>query len=262
MEEPDIYVIAGVCPLYSDSKGHCSFTVPPHPLVPVPVYGDQSPLRAISFSTGAFASSEAKLFRSMMIVAVVQGVVEMTDSVLGCHVFSGPCAFLLDPGAGVLLKRVHSSDAVVVDMELRTSSSSSSPNIVSSMGCVVIDKCHRFSWPHLSFHVDVFSLTSSVSLPQMTSDRSVECTIFVSGEGDVSIGASQEAIAPGTVTMRQTNVDSPHYCIHPSSQCLGARVLFRIQPAVAPVAPPNYDMNEKMDYARGAFFKPVARVEV
>jgi hypothetical protein len=260
MEEPELYLVANACSTCTDVIGsHTLLTVPPHPLVPVQLYGGRSLTESIFCTTGLFATSEPKLYLNVVTIVVVRGCVLISDSLLGRCEFEAPCSVLLDPSSGVLLRREHSADAVVVDINMRCPSISSAPTLFVSRASAHADECSRFSWPRLQLWIDVFSLTSPATLPaQEYADK--ECTIFIAGDADVRVGSTVEQVSTTSVSFRTTKRDAPLYCITPSSYCLGVRLSFA--DAKEAVAKSTENISAKEDYCRGFYFKPVAVVDV
>ncbi|CUG87886.1 Hypothetical protein, putative [Bodo saltans] len=262
MEKPELYVVASGCPKFSTIDGrHSCYVVPPHPLVPVPLYSEVSPIQSITHSIGENPCRIPQLFRGMKVIAIARGVVEVTDSVLGRNTFCAPAAFLVDSSTGVLLQIDQSADAIVVQIEIAVTSSSSSPKLlVPVVGGT--SECSQFHWPGLPLVVDVLTLNpqTSVTLPGNL-DGVVECTVFADGFGRVGAGVTEEYFSPGSVAYRNIHPQSPCLTVQSKELVFGARVTFgNIEAGARQVS--TVPVTEKLDYNKGLFFKPISRVDV
>jgi hypothetical protein len=262
MENPELYVVVSGCPTYSTPDGghHCC-VVPPEAAVPVPLYSEMSPVRAITHSAGQYPCQAPRLVVGMSIICVARGTVEITDSVLSRHIFIAPTAFLVDAAAGVLLQRDQSADAIVVEIDLALGSTLTSPKLVTAVSAA--GNIGQFRWPELPIVVDVISFGANTAVSLGASDLptcSVECTVFGSGSGSVSAGSTEEQFYSGTVVYRNINPQSPDLTIQCRDVSYGVRVAFgSIEGRLrrSSIKPP-----EKVGYHKGQYFKPISCVDV
>lgn len=257
MEDPELYVVASACPQYSTADGaHSRFVVPPHPLVPVQLYGDSTPLRSISYIVGEYSGREPRLYRSTTLVCVVRGAVTLSDSVSGRRVFEAPCSLLLEPGTGVLLQREHTGNAVVFDMDFSFESSSSTPQISSFAG-----SC--FAPPNFPVCVELLDVDAPRTLRgSQRNCRAVECTVVASGAGDIMVGRTSESFASGTVSYRVLGSTSAPLSVIPSEPCVGAVITFDDTEGQCVASCLPSDVVSKERYSKGLFFKPLSQVYV